>query len=67
MGSPKTGYVRYDLAADPREEHALPVDEGLLGELTAWDEALRAGKRAAVRVEVDPEERAKLEALGYTE
>jgi arylsulfatase A-like enzyme len=62
---------RYDLATDPREQHALdaagpaaaPLVERL-DALTSWSEAHRS---AAVEGQMDPEMQKRLKALGYLE
>jgi arylsulfatase A-like enzyme len=62
---------RYDLAADPHEQHALDATGSVaaplverLDALTAWGEAHQS---AAVEGRMDPEMQKRLKALGYVQ
>jgi choline-sulfatase len=64
------GYELYDLRADPGEQRDLSkrqpdVFDRLKTELSAWERKVSNRPRQSTDVELDDEERARLEALGY--
>jgi hypothetical protein len=59
----------YDLRADPGERSPLPGDEepALMALLSAFQARVTQVPAAGAPVEIDPETRARIRALGYTD